>query len=109
MCALVWTERRLQDDRTYLFDLVRLRIRTCPLQIDLLLDSALPEQVMAAPHALLETQTLEQLAQIVKTDGRIGGAAEKPPERFLSSHSAILHVIVDAPLQLTPGRPDLPA
>jgi hypothetical protein len=33
--------------------------------------------MMASPHALLETQALKQLAQIVETDGCIGGAAEK--------------------------------
>jgi hypothetical protein len=46
---------------------------------------------MAAPYALLETQALQQSAQIVKTDGRIGGTAEKAFQRFLSSHNAILH------------------
>jgi hypothetical protein len=33
--------------------------------------------MMASPHALLETQALKQLAQIVKPDGRIGSTAEK--------------------------------
>ena len=46
---------------------------------------------MAAPYALLEAQALEQLAQIIKTDGRIGGAAEKTSKSFLSSHNDILH------------------
>jgi len=45
---------------------------------------------MASPHALLETQALKQMAQIVKTDGHIGGAAEKQSQRLLSSHSHIL-------------------
>ena len=46
---------------------------------------------MAAPHALFETQTLQYLAQIVKTDGRVGGTAEKACQRFLSAHRNILH------------------
>jgi hypothetical protein len=33
--------------------------------------------MMASPNALLESQALKQLAQIVKTDSRVGGAAEK--------------------------------
>ena len=45
---------------------------------------------MASPHALLETQALKQLAQIVETDGRIGGAAEKQSQCLLSSHNDIL-------------------
>jgi hypothetical protein len=52
--------------------------------------TASPAQMMASPHALLETQALKQLAQIVKTDGRIGGAAEKQSQCLLSSHSHIL-------------------
>jgi hypothetical protein len=46
--------------------------------------------MMASPHALLETQALKQLAQIVETDGRIGGAAEKQSQCLLSPHNDIL-------------------
>jgi len=45
---------------------------------------------MASPHAILGAQALDQLAQIVKTDGRIGDAAEKQPQCLLSSHSHML-------------------
>jgi hypothetical protein len=38
--------------------------------------------MVAAPLALLETQALKQLAQIVETNGRIGSAAEKQPQVF---------------------------
>ena len=38
---------------------------------------------MTAPNAFFETHTLDQLAEVVKTDGRVGGTAEKAPERFL--------------------------
>src|ERR1039458_798581 len=41
--------------------------------------------MMASPHALLETQALKQLAQIVKTNSRTGGAAEKHSQGLLSS------------------------
>jgi len=68
------TKPCLQDRRSDLFDLVRFRVRTCLLQVNSLLDATFPEQVVATPYALFETQTLEQLAQIVKTDGRVGGA-----------------------------------
>jgi hypothetical protein len=44
-------------DRTC-FTWLRLRVRDCPLQIDSLLNAGFPEQVMAAPHSLLETQAL---------------------------------------------------
>jgi len=47
--------------------------------------------MMASSYALLKTQTLEQLAQIVKTDGRVGSTAEEPSKCFLSSHNDILH------------------
>jgi hypothetical protein len=50
---------RLQDGRPNLFNLVRLRVRANSLQIDLFLHAAFPENVMAAPHALLETQALQ--------------------------------------------------
>src|ERR1035437_3114267 len=46
--------------------------------------------MMASPHALLETQAFKQLAQIVETDGRIGGAAEKQSQCLLSAHNDIL-------------------
>jgi hypothetical protein len=62
-------------------------VRACPLQVNSFLYTIHPEQVMGTPHALFETQTLEQLTQIVKTDGRIGCAAEKARERFLSAHN----------------------
>jgi hypothetical protein len=88
---LFGTKLCFQDRRPDLFDLVRLRVRTCPLQVNSLLDPALPEQVMAAPHAFLETQTLEQLAQIVKADGCVGGTAEKASERFSAPITDILH------------------
>jgi hypothetical protein len=77
------TKPRLKDGRSNLFHLVRLRVRARSLQIDLLLNAALPENVMAAPDALLETQPLQQSAQIVKPDGGIGGAAENTFECFL--------------------------
>jgi hypothetical protein len=43
--------------------------------------------MMAAPNALFETKTLDQLAEIVKADGRVRGAAEKALERFVSAHN----------------------
>jgi len=46
---------------------------------------------MAASHALFKPQALKQLAQIVKTDARVGRSAEKASERFLSAHNDILH------------------
>ena len=51
---------------------------------------------MAAPHASLETQTVEQLAQIVKTDGLIGGTAENASKSLLRSHIDILHHVFAA-------------
>jgi len=51
-------------------------------KIDLLLHATLPEQVMAATHSLLEAQALEQMAQVVKTDGGISGPAELLSEGF---------------------------
>lgn len=63
------------------------RVRPCPLQVNSLLDAALPEQLMAAPHSLLEAQTFKQLAQVIKTDGRVRRTAEKASKRFLSAHS----------------------
>ena len=62
---------RLQNHRPDLLDLVRFRVRTRPLQIDLLLHAALPEQMMTAADTLLETQAPEQLTQIVKPDGKL--------------------------------------
>src|ERR1035438_8373226 len=47
--------------------------------------------MMASPDALLETQALKQLAQIVETDGRVGISAQEPSKRLLSSHNDILH------------------
>ena len=63
----------LQNHGPDLFDLVRLRVRAGPLQINFFFNATLQELVMAAPHASLETQTVEQLAQTVKPDGRIDG------------------------------------
>jgi len=51
-------------------------------KIDLLLHATLPEQVMAATHSLLGAQALEQMAQVVKTDGGISGPAELLAEGF---------------------------
>jgi len=42
---------------------------------------------MAAANTLFETQTLDQLAEVVKADGRVRGAAEKALESFFSAHS----------------------
>jgi hypothetical protein len=55
-----------------LFHLVWLRLAALPLQINLLLYTAPPEQMMAPTHAILEAQALAQLAQIVETDSRVG-------------------------------------
>jgi hypothetical protein len=40
---------------------------------------------------LRNSLAVRQSAQIVKTDDRIGGTAEKAFQRFLSSHNAIPH------------------
>ena len=55
---------------------------------------------MAATHALFETQALEQLTQIVKTDGRVGCTAQKASERFLRAHDDILHRMWQRPARL---------
>ena len=47
---------------------------------------------MTAADTLLETQAPEQLTQIVKPDGSVGGTTEKPSERFLSAHNSIVRV-----------------
>jgi len=47
----------------------------------------------ATPHALFETQTLQRLAHIVKTDGRVGGAAQNAAERFLGAHYEIFFTV----------------
>ena len=48
--------------------------------------------MMTAADTLLETQAPEQLTQIVKPDGSVGGTTEKPSERFLSAHDSIVRV-----------------
>src|SRR3954447_15487594 len=49
---------------------------------------------MAAAHALFEPQTFKQLAYIIEPNGRVSGAAEKAPKRFLSSHDDILQRVI---------------
>jgi hypothetical protein len=69
------------------------------LQVDLLLYATLSKQVMAAPNSLFETQPLEQMAQVVETDRRVGGPAQEPLECPLGPHNAILYA------NLRPARP----
>src|SRR5450759_1414404 len=46
--------------------------------------------MMTTSHSLIKTQALQQMTQLIKTDGCIGGSAEEPLKRLLSSLTDIL-------------------
>jgi hypothetical protein len=46
---------------------------------------------MAASNTHIETQTLEQLAKVVKSDGSIRGSAQYLPQRLARAHADILY------------------
>jgi len=58
--------------------LIRLRVTSLALEIDLFLDPGLAKDVMAAPHPHLKAEATEQVAHIVKPDVRVGSSAEHP-------------------------------
>ena len=47
--------------------------------------------MVTTANALLKSQALDRMAQVVKPHRCIGGAAEEASERLLSSHNDILH------------------
>src|ERR1035437_10505230 len=55
--------------------------------------------MMTTPHSLLKTQALQQMTQLIKTDGCIGGPAEESSKRLLSAHNDILHYGVEGSLR----------
>ena len=62
----------VQDDLAHLSHLIHLGLASLLLQIDQLPDARFSENVVAATNALLEPQPLEQVAQLVEVDVRIG-------------------------------------
>jgi len=62
------TELVFQKDSPNLLHLVRLRIISVALKIDLLLDARLPEYMVTALYPFLETKVLKQSAQIIESN-----------------------------------------
>jgi len=73
--------------------LIGLGLRPIPLEIDFRRDAALSKQMMVAAYALFKTETFEQVAQVVESDGCIGGPAQNPSKDFCR-HSAILSTVI---------------
>lgn len=72
-------------------DLIGLCLATFTLQVDLFLNPGLTKDVMAPSNSHIETQVLEQLAKVVKSDGSIRGSAQHSPQRLVRAHTDILH------------------
>jgi hypothetical protein len=84
------TQLGFQNYSPDLFDLIRLRLGTAPLQIDLLIHAGPAEQMVAAAHSLFEPQSFQQMTQVVKSNGRIGGPVQDPLKDLVYGHKDIL-------------------
>jgi len=76
--------------RSHLTHLVGFCIVTAALQIDFLFNADSTKDVMAATDTLHKTKAREQRAEIVKTNGCVGSAAEHAPQSPFCSHKSIL-------------------
>jgi len=65
---LGFTELYFRRISPNLLHLVRLRIVSIALKIDLLLDARLPEYMVTALYAFLKTKGLKQSAQIIESN-----------------------------------------
>jgi hypothetical protein len=79
-----------QNDVATLPHLVRLCVVAVPLYINVLLDTGFTKQVMASFNALIESQSFQQDAQIVKTDRLIRGATQQPLKCFRGPQETIV-------------------
>ena len=72
----------LQHHIAHLFYLIRLGIRPARLQIQNFFNARRIKNVVAAAHSHLEPEPLQQLAQAVEGNIRIGGAQEDFLQKF---------------------------
>jgi hypothetical protein len=68
----------LQDYGTHLPDLVAFCVAAVPLEVNSLLNAGFPEQVMAASNAHVESETTQQIAQLIESDVGVGGSTQDP-------------------------------
>jgi hypothetical protein len=91
------TKLRFQNYSPDLFDLIGLGLRTIALKIDFRRNAIFAKQVMAAAHALLETQNFKQPAQVIEPDGCIGGPAQDSLKDLVYRHFDILPMHLKSP------------
>jgi hypothetical protein len=78
-----------QDDLPDLANLINLGLASLALKVDQLSYALPPENVVAAASAFLKSQPLEQAAQFVEIDVRIGLALQNPkPKLLMLAHRA---------------------
>lgn len=83
-------EAILHNNSPYLTYLIRFCVTAVSLKIDPFLHTRFSEQMMAATHPKRKAKTFEQPAQVVKTDARVGGAAQQPREGSFRAQGAIV-------------------
>lgn len=59
-----------------MLDLIRLRTVSVPLKIELFFNAGLAEHVKTALNSLLKTEILQQSAEVIKSDWRVGRTAQ---------------------------------
>lgn len=74
-----------QNDRTDLFDLVRLCLRRVSLEVDQLFDPAASEDEMTSSAPFNEAKVHQQMPQIVEPYVRVSRAVQHLIERLLCS------------------------
>jgi len=71
-----------------LLDLIRLGLVSPGLEVKDFFDSVSPENVMASPNALPETQPEEKPTQPLERDVRVGGTTQNLRKNFVRSWQA---------------------
>jgi len=80
----------LENNRPNLPYLVWLGLVTLALEIELLLNTGTPEQMVTPARVHLKAQIPEQLAQFLETDARVTSTAKDSPKDLVLAHCLIL-------------------
>jgi hypothetical protein len=79
-----------RDNSPHLPHLIRLRVAAVSLKVDSFINARFAEQMVTAPDTNLKSQIRQHVAQLLKSNARVGGATQDPFEGPFRTHGVIV-------------------